>query len=242
MQAVDEIRISEQVSPDRISIRYVPLSQALEWDWIENPKLHDIGGLIQSIEQYGFRDPPEYDATLGAFAQGNGRVKALAMMAAKIGSSPPLSVGMLDNGEWAVPVIFGADSDSAAAAMAYAIDANNLVLTGGDTELGSLLALYDREQLSEVVARIGEADLELATLNGHSMDIAAGWAGDEVDKSELTRWTFLVNFEAPIELMEELEGLIGPYFQAKSRRMIMPAFFTAMVRRYCADEQPVMVE
>ena len=218
----------------KLRLEYVPLSTAVEWDWVDNAKLHDIGGIIQSIQEHGFRDPPEFDATLGAFAQGNGRVKALWMLAGEMAAERPRYIRETEGGEWAVPVLFGADSKSVAAAQAYAIDANNLTLTGGDTELWDLLALYDRDQLAETIEAIGEQGL--ITLDGDCMDIATA-------EPEGTRWSFRVDFDGETELLEELEDLMGPYFMPRSRRKLMPEFFTAMVRSYCTDGVvPVLLE
>lgn len=222
---------------EKLRLEYVPLSTAIQWDWIENAKLHDIGGIIQSIQEYGFRDPPELDATLGAFAQGNGRVKALALMQTDGRYERPRYIGETEDGEWAVPVLFGADSKSVAAAQAYAIDANALVLTGADTDLWDILALYDRQQLAEITAALG--DQGLVTLDDDSIGLLL--RDEEVpDPKRQERWTFQVHFDAPRALLDELQGLMGPYFMPRSRRKLMPEFFTAMVRAYCEDS-PVVV-
>lgn len=61
----------DQVKGDAIEIRYVPLS-AFSLDeilWDKNPKLHDIDAVYQSIERYGFVDPPKWDKNLNAAQQ-----------------------------------------------------------------------------------------------------------------------------------------------------------------------------
>lgn len=104
---------------EKLALRYVPLAQAKLWD--ENPKLHDIGALIRSIERHGFGDPPKYDAQLGGLVYGNGRTEALVLMRRE-GKEPPRGVLKAEGGEWAVPIIFGFDAESKAAAVAFAID------------------------------------------------------------------------------------------------------------------------
>ena len=65
-------------TPEQLELRYVPLAQATRWD--ENPKLHDLEALRQSIELHGFGDPPKCDARLDGLVYGNGRTEALERM------------------------------------------------------------------------------------------------------------------------------------------------------------------
>lgn len=146
----------------RLELRYIPLSQARRWD--ANPKRHDIGALIRSIETHGFGDPPKYDTTLGALVYGNGRTEALERMRRE-GKVPPRGIGSLENGEWAMPVIFGVDAESRAAAIAFAVDHNNLTLLGGDLGLTDLLAIWDEAGLQKILAEVPDAGALLASLD-----------------------------------------------------------------------------
>jgi len=220
-----------------IRLEYVPLSRAVEWDWVQNPKEHDLGGIITSIERYGFRDPPEFDASLRAFVQGNGRVQALYQMFQK-DYGIPRYIGVTDGGDWAVPVVFGADAQSEAAARAYAIDANNLVLSGGDLGFGEIMALYDKEQMAAIAALATEP---MVTFDAEALSIIAG-NKPEKEVGGLQRWAFVVEFEGEDDLLEELENLMGMYFMPRSKRKLMPEFFAAMVRSYCASQPVVIVE
>ena len=62
-----------------LRIEYIKLDQAALWE--KNPKKHDIDLIIQSIEKYGFKDPPKFEPSLnnneGGFVEGNGRIEAL---------------------------------------------------------------------------------------------------------------------------------------------------------------------
>ena len=147
---------------DRLELRYVPLSQANTWD--ENPKRHDLDALTRSIELHGFGDPPKYDSALGALVYGNGRTEALQRMK-QSGKEPPRGVVQLDNGEWAVPVIFGVDAESKAAAMAFAIDHNNLTLMGGGLGFTDLLSSWDEEGLQRVLESIPDSADLIASFN-----------------------------------------------------------------------------
>ncbi|HML21828.1 MAG TPA: hypothetical protein PKD09_09280 [Aggregatilinea sp.] len=114
---------------DLLNLNYVRLDDALDMRWPGNPKRHDIPALAQSIKQHGFRDPSIYDGTLGAIPAGNGRLEALAYLR-DTGEETPVGVGLDETGVWCVPMIFGADAASQAAAEAFGVDHNNLTIAG----------------------------------------------------------------------------------------------------------------
>ena len=175
------------MAKEKLKLRYVPLSQAKLWD--DNPKLHDIGALMRSIQLHGFGDPPKYDAKLEGLVYGNGRTEALVRMREE-GMAPPRGVVALEDDEdWAVPIIFGVDAASRAAAVAFAIDHNNLGLLGGNLGFTDLIAIWDEEGLQKVLADVPDAGALLASLD--SDDIAALLTGpnfqpgDADDQSKL---------------------------------------------------------
>ena len=61
---------------DFLRLEYVPLRTCVLWD--DNPKRHDVGGIIESIQEHGFKDPPKYEPELndgkGGLGTGNGRM------------------------------------------------------------------------------------------------------------------------------------------------------------------------
>lgn len=113
---------------EQLQLKYVPLAQVVLWD--ENPKKHDIGGLMQSIKRYGFVDPPKFDPQLnngnGGIVYGNGRSECVKLIKQETPHDPPRGVLVDDKGEWFLPVLFGLDAESEAIAKALAIDHNNL--------------------------------------------------------------------------------------------------------------------
>jgi hypothetical protein len=145
---------------ERLDLRYIPLTQARRWD--ANPKKHDLDAIVRSIETHGFGDPPKFDATLGALVYGNGRTEALERMR-EAGRQAPRGIGVLDDGDWAIPVIFGVDAESHAAAVAFAIDHNNLVL-GGGLGVEEMLGMWDEQGLQRVLADTPDAGALLASL------------------------------------------------------------------------------
>ena len=155
------------VSDDRLTLRYIPLAQARRWD--ENPKKHDLDALVRSIETHGFGDPPKYDSTLDALVYGNGRTEALERMR-QAGKEPPRGIGVTEDGDWAVPVIFGVDAESRAAAVAFAIDHNNLTLLGGGLAAEDLLQIWDEEGLQRVLSDVPDAGPLLASLTRDDVD------------------------------------------------------------------------
>lgn len=158
-------------SEEKLELRYVSLDQAKRWD--DNPKLHDIGGLIRSIELHGFGDPPKYDAQLEGLVYGNGRTEALERMR-QDGKEPPRGILELEDGEWAVPIIFGVDAASKAAAVAFAIDHNNLTLLGGNLGFTEVLALWDEEGLQKVLGDFPDAGTLLASLDAGDVEALLG--------------------------------------------------------------------
>ena len=133
---------------DILRIEYVPLPQAVLWD--KNPKLHDKPKIKGSIQRHGFKDPPKFEPALnegrGGLAEGNGRTTCLAELRDS-GAPVPRGIVVLEDGEWAIPIIFGVDSDSEAAAEAYAIDHNNITLGPGFDHFDATM-LWDDDYLN----------------------------------------------------------------------------------------------
>lgn len=156
---------------ERLELKYIPLHQARRWD--SNPKRHSIDALIRSIETHGFGDPPKFDSALDALVYGNGRTEALEQMR-QAGKEPPRGIGILEDGTWCLPVIFGVDAASRAAAVAFAIDHNNLTLLGGNLKLEDLLGIWDEEGLREILEDAPDAGALLASMNHDDLDSLLG--------------------------------------------------------------------
>lgn len=140
-----------------LEIRYVRLSQLEEWDL--NPKLHDEGAILESIYRHGFKDPPKYEPALnggrGGVVEGNGRAKVLRLAHAEE-RDPPRGIALLDDGGWAVPVIFGVDAESQAEAEAYGLAHNVVTVLGGqapEAALAAVLGMSDQGRLAQLMAR-----------------------------------------------------------------------------------------
>lgn len=159
------------MTEEKLELRYVPLSQAKRWD--ANPKKHSIPALVRSIELHGFGDPPKYDAALQALVYGNGRTEALELMR-RGGKPAPRGIGVLDGGEWAIPIVFGVDAKSREAAIAFAVDHNNLTLMGGGLGAEDLLQIWDESALQRVLGEIPDVGDLLASFDGADLDALLG--------------------------------------------------------------------
>jgi hypothetical protein len=147
--------------PDELHIQYVPLDKVAEWD--ENPKKHDLLKIAASIREHGFRDAPIFDATLQALVAGHGRCKALKHLR-DAGNLPPRGIKAGNDGDWYVPVQFGVDAMSAAAAKAFAIDHNNLTL-GPEFGVFETARLWDDEGYKAVLLELNEVEILPVTVD-----------------------------------------------------------------------------
>ena len=87
-------------------------------------------------------------------------------------------------------MIFGVDAESRAAAVAFAIDHNNLSLLGGTLGFIDLLGLWDEEALQTVLRSLPDAGQLLASFDGDEVDALIAPDFDPVpadDQSRLDR-------------------------------------------------------
>ena len=138
---------------------WLRLADAFELLWPDNPKLHDTEGIIASIERYGLQELPKFDATLSAIKAGNGRIEALRAMERRGTYSLPRGCALDGEDRWCLPVVFGTDARSAAAARAYAVDSNNLTLLGGAFTGEDLSRLWDPAGYSELLIAMQADDV-----------------------------------------------------------------------------------
>lgn len=155
---------------DELTIKYIPLSRAVLWE--RNPKRHDIGGIAQSIRRYGFKDEPHFDPSLnegsGGIVEGNGRLVALQMMLDG-GDDLPRGLKPGSNGEWLVPIKFGVDAADEREAKAYALDHNNLTLSGSDFTAFEMAQLWENEY-TEVLTELAEVGKLPVSVSGDDLD------------------------------------------------------------------------
>lgn len=196
---------AEDIQGEVIEIRFLPLAYVVKniksLLLARNSKKHDVGALYQSIWRYGFCDPPKYDATLnngnGGFVFGNGRVEVFALLLQdKLdGKKPPrgIPISKID-GDWVIPFKVGVDCSKESEAIAFSIDHNNLVMSGGDFTawdmtkawdvskyIGALKDLADEEVAPITVDTEAIASLLLGAIGDEGMVDGAGRENAEID-------------------------------------------------------------
>ena len=186
---------------DEIRIDYVPLASAVLWD--RNPKQHDMQLLVDSIERYGFQDPPKFDEALSALVYGNGRAEALQWMKQQ-GRPAPRGIRVDEHGDWLIPIKFGVDLVSRREAEAFAIDHNMLTPAGGDMTQLDLAKMWEPEGYTALLEELAEEDALPASVDGDDLnmllrELAAGQEvaedpGPQIDRAEELQEKWQVEF------------------------------------------------
>jgi hypothetical protein len=183
---------SANIEGEYVEIRLVPLSEIEKLDgilWAKNSKKHDIDKILESIERYGWQDPPKIDLNLnngkGGIVFGNGRTEALItglIAAREAGREPPRGIPIdKTTGEWCVPIKFGVDCASEIEAMALAIDHNNLQMAGFEDD--EISRLWESEGYLAVLSEIAEAGVVPVTVDEEAIANMLLAIGDDAVKN-----------------------------------------------------------
>ncbi len=161
---------------DKPRIAWLKVQDALRLLAPRNSKLHDLGGLMQSIERYGLSEIPKFDE-IGFITAGNGRIEALAQMEKEpdpLDGSPryslPRGMALTKSGEWVLPVIMGVNADSESQAYAYLIDSNNLTMAGGDFSPAEIAKMWDFEGYSQNLLSLAHDNTFTLTMDRDVID------------------------------------------------------------------------
>jgi hypothetical protein len=168
----------EVVEGDFVRIRLVPLSAVEKLSgvlWQDNAKKHDEKGLFDSIERFGFVDPPHWDATLndgrGGIVFGNGRTESIVsalIEARKNGLEPPRGIPTHE-GEWLIPISFGVNQESEGEAIALGIDHNNLTVSGSEFSEFDIAKMWDMEGYVGLLSSIADLDIMPITVDAEAI-------------------------------------------------------------------------
>ena len=158
----DDELIGDRLKTIHLSLDWI-LSHKSDLPWLSNAKLHDIGGIWQSIKKYGFVDAAKWDRSInggqGGIVYGNGRHECLISIlieAKQKGEKPPRGIPTNDEGDWFVPLTVGVDQESEAMAIALGIDHNNLTYSGSTTGLTEMVAMWDQEGLIKLLTECAD--------------------------------------------------------------------------------------
>lgn len=220
----------EILDENYLRLEYISLETIPFWD--ANPKKHDIGAIIRSIRDNGFKDPIKFEEVIGGIVEGNGRLTALTLMFRE-GEDCPRGILQDANKKWYIPVLFGVDATSQQQAERYAIDHNNLVMLGGDFTHIDISKLWDWGRLSQVMSRldggtvsIDQSDFEslVRYYNGSlsatddDSDIKADNAKDNMN-DEKTQISVTFDLGYYPDVLQAIESLLSdfPHWNAEAR-------------------------
>lgn len=176
---------SKRTSEDLLRLEYVPLDEVLAQRLRDNPKRHDVHELSAIIQRHGYVDPGKFDSNLnggaGGFVYGNGRPEALAYLRDS-GHEPPRGVGHGPDGAWLVPVIFGVDAASEAAAQALAVDHNNVTLAGQSDEVR--LGIWEPGAYARMVERLSAEDEAPVSVDLEAVSHLLGAADEDQEEGD----------------------------------------------------------
>src|SRR3990167_4786920 len=94
--------------PPRITAEYRRLDTLVPW--AGNPKEHDIGAIVSSMMEFGFRDPVAINQNNSEIEEGHGRVLALSEMKRQR-MTPPRFIALDTDGEWMIPTLYFNDTE-----------------------------------------------------------------------------------------------------------------------------------
>ena len=177
--------------PAALTIEYLLLLELVDKFLQNNPKLHDIGKIAESIQRYGFRDPLAIDAALnggkGGIAEGNGRLEALLWLKQQ-GQSPPAYIKLTESNQWAVPCVIGGDSATETEGLAYSLDHNSLTMAGGSFTALDISGLYNQAEYTELLEKLAQDEALPIAVDADDLDLLleqiAGEGGDGGSQDE----------------------------------------------------------
>lgn len=172
---VDPSDLDDGDIPYRVFVR---VSDAINLLWCDNPKLHNLGGVIESIQKYGFQELPKFDINLinvlgeqGAIKAGNGRIEALYQMSQDKRYDLPRGLTTIKgSSEWAMPILIGVDAESIQLATAYAVDSNNLTMSGGDFGAAEVSRLWAGDGYTKILESLAEDGEFPVSVDGDDLD------------------------------------------------------------------------
>ncbi len=224
----------KKLKGEQLQLKYILLDQVILWD--DNPKKHDESALISSILKYGFADSPKYDPNLnngkGGLVYGNGRSICLKMIRDDLQYDVvPRGIAVDQDGNWHVPVLFGVDAESEAAAKSFAVDHNNLTMSGGDFDHWDMAKMWETDDYAAVLRSLQDAETLPLTMNDADISsflsmIENGVEGREFDESiaDGVELEAVFKIRIPVDdadaLEEALDKVVADFDGAKLEKIV----------------------
>lgn len=183
---------------DAPQLIWIRVQDAVGLLWPDNPKLHNVGEIVESILKHGFQELPKYDSALGAIKAGNGRVEVLATMEKEKrvrkqleerNMPCPRGLAVTSEGDWVMPLLIGTDAPSRSLAESYAIDSNNLTMAGGDFNAFDYARMWDPSLYLEILSGLKKTDDLPVTVDVDDLSNLDSWFLLQLDDDETEQYT-----------------------------------------------------
>lgn len=249
MKPIDEKTLTKNDPPE---MAWILVQDALKLLWVKNPKLHDIGGVIGSINKHGFQELPKFDVNLentqgqmGAIKAGNGRIEALAQMEKDGRYELPRGLALTKDGKWAMPILTGTDAKSEMLAQSYAIDSNNLTLMGGGANVFEMAGMYEQDDYLALLQRLAEAGELPISVDGDDLDSLTGtferpkfegiieeFSSHETETTDKDSNWFYIEFYGQDSRFAELVERLADRFKGQSKHELDGNWFYDLVVKH----------
>lgn len=143
--AAPKKKIAPKVKSSERRLEFMPLGTLKGAK--RNPKDHDLSGIEESFDAFGYVEPITMDERTGRLVAGHGRLESLTLMRTK-GLNPPEGIKVAPDGTWLLPIVRGWASKNDANAEGYIIASNKTPENGG----------WKNDMLGEMLEDLAKAD------------------------------------------------------------------------------------
>ena len=213
----------------KLETEYIPIEQLNPWN--KNPRLHNLNSLVESIKEFGFRDPISINENNNEIEEGHGRLKALKQLK-EAGSEPPAFI-IQENETWLVPV--QRFNDTELNQKRYSLAHNRVQELGGYDEPLLLETLVDlKEDL--FATGFSQDDIEQSSCSNDN-SIEQHWQRmPEFENNDNTAFKKLyIHFETEEDLIKFM-NLIGQNINEKTKSIWFPKKERKDLKKCLVDE------
>jgi len=224
------------MNENKLEIKYIPLTHIVPT--YQNSKLHDIGGLIESIFQYGFKVPISVQSVIDfetldshylemlnngeeiyALLAGNGRCEAVTEINKLVNrGDKALPDGLIiKDGLISIPAVLGMDLETVELFESFSLDDNLIPLSASNMTPLEMSQLFDADDFLAMLKRnintvqsIDGSDLDLL-LELHKSDMEEPLEFDEPEPpidDKPKSYAYSVRFDTEIDLQDFKQYLV----------------------------------